>query len=70
MLNHPLDSRDIHTIHDMCDVYIVQYKDGSVQNVNRLTMDLFNEIQLLRVNMNNDTEARVDELLDERKVSV
>jgi hypothetical protein len=51
----------------MCGVYIAQYKDGSVQNVNQLTMDLFNEIQLLRINMNNDTEARVDELLDERK---
>jgi len=61
------DSRDIHVIHDMCGVYIAQYKDGSVQNVNQLTMDLFNEIQLLRINMNNDTEARVDELLDERK---
>ena len=70
MPNHPLDSRDIHTIHDMCGVYIAQYKDGSVQNVNRLTLDLFNEIQLLRVNMNNDTEARVDELLDARKLSV
>lgn len=64
-----MDSRNINRLENCMGLNMFVFKDGAVMNANEISVSLFEEVRILRMLCDSDTLERVDQILDQNRLS-